>query len=111
MGDEKIMVKFNHAAHVALWDWLAKHPDPDKENWPGWDINGGKYKHNVYECFACTYVVENGGTCQSHCPLLWPTKTCGELLGMWKQPKPWESRRRLAEQIRDLPVKAGVECE
>jgi hypothetical protein len=41
-----------HAAHIALWDWLANHPEARKTNWTGW----GRYDAKVYRsCFACVY--------------------------------------------------------
>ena len=38
-----------------LWDWLAKNPNREKGDWPGWKINGGKCDTAPSECFACEY--------------------------------------------------------
>lgn len=113
-----IMAKFNHTAHKELWDWLSKNPDRDTQDWPRWRKNGGEYQAS-WHCFACEYDEEEGDEegdmyqCES-CPLEWPQgKLCCNDNGIHKQ---WnraiylEERTRLAEMIRDLPVREGVEC-
>ena len=56
---------FFHTAHKALWNWLSKNPEMDKEYWPGWLDNGGNVKPALYDCFACEYAY-----CYM-CPILW----------------------------------------
>lgn len=66
------MAKFNHTAHKELWDWLARNPDKEKDDWPGWIGNGGEYYYVVAECFACEYDLKLSDTeydeCR-YCPL------------------------------------------
>lgn len=114
------MAKFNHTAHKELWDWLAKNPDKNKYDWPGWGFNGGKHVA-TRGCFACKYVVYRYGwdkkdDCEN-CPLVWPNDIyCDEnsdesLYGAWRNETDLKKRSELARQIRDLPVWEGVECE
>ena len=62
--------------HVELWKWLAKHPDKEKEDWPGWK----RYKGTVEPsyCFACAAAracLNNyNWNCKCkcyHCPIEW----------------------------------------
>lgn len=120
------MAKFNHTAHRELWDWKAKNPDKDDRlHWPGWDYNGGKYKEGAGGCFACEYVsfldieIDICDGCDS-CPLVWPNDLkCGDdfceeikrypLFREWDHESNLQKRSELAAQIRDLPVRKGVE--
>lgn len=113
-------MKFNHTAHKALWDWLAENPDREKEDWIGWEENGGDIDFDVEnDCFACEYTVsENLGEphyCDcDKCPLDWEAEDClSGLYGEWSKAKFYQksSCSRLARQIANLPVKPGVECE
>lgn len=108
------MKKFNHTAHKELWDWLAKNPDKAKSEWPCWDINCGIYSSNGDYCFACEYADARGSMLCRECPLIWPVHNCcskeGGLYDMWTSESEEEARAGLAEQIRDLPVREGVEC-
>ena len=114
------MNKFNHTAHKALWDWLSKNPDQYKCDWEGWKHNGGKYDIVYGFCFACEYNFEyfdDNDTCD-RCPLIWPNNVkCYEgdvynlsLYEEWVFEPGLQFKSKLAAQIRDLPVRDGVEC-
>lgn len=56
-----------------MWRWLAKHPNKEKLDWPGWKVNGGEYSSVLEECFACEYTrqrkrINNRINCKL-CPL------------------------------------------
>lgn len=112
------MIKFNHSAHIRLWDWLSKNPDKMKKDWPEWEENGGEeIEHAQSYCFACDYAASknDGVNCDcDYCPLVWPDgfgcTDAGNLFDYWY----WaygNEKSALAKQIRDLPIKEGVECE
>lgn len=106
-------MRFNHSGHKALWNWLADNPNKDKRDWPGWEQFCA-----TDDCFACEYVGQGGCpgmNCGRKCSLIWPDGTCGKNIGLFHQ---WEDaegifkkRSALAAQIRDLPVREGVECD
>lgn len=114
---------FNHTAHRELWDWLAKNPKAHLSHWPGWKDNGGDYLA-VAMSFACDYKVfafsaigkpvRGKPVICENCPLEWPLGQdgCGDgtLFNQWETEKDPAKRAKLAEQIRDLPVREGVEC-
>jgi len=105
-----------------LWDWLSKNPDKRKKDWAEWQENGGNVEHAQSYCFACGYASENSdydpddddGTKDCDlCPLVWPNGI--NCMGYGLYEKYWNAtniaKPPLAEQIRDLPVKDGVECK
>lgn len=104
-------VKFNHTAHKQLWDWLAQHPDKHTSDWPGWIAWN--------RSFACQYSIDIGGetgagrrsTCKQTCPLIWPNFACYKgWFELWVRCRQPCLRRRVAQRIRDLPVKPDIEC-
>lgn len=115
------MAKFNHTAHKELWDWLAKNPEKGKADWPGWEFYCDSRLY--YWCFACEYARNEatgkginptfGIKCQ-YCPLIWnddDDEICMDgLFDDWDAEKDLQKRTKLAEQIRDLSVREGVEC-
>lgn len=104
-------IVFNHTGHKELWQWLVNNPMMEKEDWPGWDYNGGTYDRAMLICFACEYDKQLGNTCEC-CPLVWKYIHCknGSEYERWDDS--WDSteRSQLAAQIRDLKVKPGVVC-
>ena len=111
-------IKFNHTAHKEMWTWLSENPEKEKDDWPGWEWNGGAYDMDEPEhCFACLYVEEISGakddSC-SYCPLKFP-EPCycwNSLFRQWGHyNKKLDLRSSLALQIANLPVKEGVETE
>ena len=110
------MTKFNHTGHKALWDWLSKNPNKTKGGWEGWKYNGGQYEVSENFCFACEYDLENSDGDCSCCPLVYPNDIkCGESIlslyqGWVSEPPILQLKSKLAAQIRDLPVRDGVEC-
>jgi len=109
---------FQHTLHKELWQWLADNPDKEKNEWPRWSSNGGDIGYVTARCFACNY----NSDCVD-CPLVWPDypdnegDICGKdgsLFDRWlftTGSSEGDKRSRLAEQIRDLPVKEGVLTE
>ncbi len=118
-----IMIKFNHTGHKKIWDWLSKNPDKTKYDWEGWKHNGGQYEVSENFCFACEYDCENndGDDNCDCCPLVWPDDVkCDDmkdgtaafsLYEEWVIEPDLQFKSKLAAQIRDLPVRDGVECE
>lgn len=118
-GRSKMLV-FQWAKHKELWDELAQ--------------TGGKCKNaakalkgvNVLcECWCCEAVkvedeYKDGElayyvTCE-HCPLAWPGGRCATtdgsgLYGRWCRAQDMEERKRLAAQIRDLPLASGWKAD
>lgn len=111
------MDKFNHSAHKELWSWLAQNPELDKERWPGWKHNGGEYDVAAFYCFACEYAKFSSAKTITNCdacPLEWDEdENCTEensLHKIWASTGNRRCRTFIAKEIRDLPVKKGVEC-
>ena len=101
---------FNHTAHKELWTWLSENPEMDKDDWHGWEVNGGEYDKVYRLCFACEFTIDV--SCYS-CPLIWPSGCCIDYSGLYKA---WveerinlEERTSLAIKIANLPVRNGVE--
>ena len=98
---------FNHTAHKKLWNYLAENPTKQKEDWHGWEVNGGEYRWVCNHCFACEFTVDN--ICYN-CPLIWPDGYCYGLYEKWvKEGISLEERTSLALKIANLPVKNGIE--
>lgn len=105
------MAKFDHTNHKRLWDWLANNPADDKSDWPGWKETE---TNPIGQCYACEYRSNN---VFGKCPLKHETDDCtigGCLDGLFYKHsyryKDLAERSKLAAQIRDLPVREGVEC-
>jgi hypothetical protein len=100
---------FDHTHHKELWNWLAENPYDEKCDWPGWYYNGGKVDYAESDCFAC----ESSCNDCEECPLIWPKNiNCFDMHGLyqrWLLSDDTEERKKLAEQIRDLPVREWVE--
>ena len=109
---------FNHTAHKAFWNWLSKNPTKGKEEWPGWEENGGSLDCGNSYCFACEYAMRDGRVDCGGCPLMWPKgaySVCeDDIYGDWCSARDrgsYQVASLLAEEIRDLPVKPGVRCK
>jgi hypothetical protein len=95
----------NHEGHIALWDWLSKHPSKQKHHWPGWE----KYPSADY-CFACEEAICGKGTNCDFCPIEWvPGQGSGKCCGprspyeRWRLTSSLKDKMKLAAEIRDLP--------
>lgn len=108
---------FNHTGHQKLWNWLAENPGKIKGEWLEWRA----YYSVSYGCFACDYACKlsieitgkhTAGYRCKHCPLVWGTKNCfnNGLYFKWDICNDPIERKKMAEAIRDLPVRDGVEC-
>ncbi len=97
---------FNHTAHKELWNYLAENPTKQKEDWPEWKVNGGKYSRVDGNCFACEFTIDD--TCYD-CPLIWPIDFCASYKKWAEEGISLEERTSLALQIANLPVKEGIE--
>lgn len=118
------MKYFHHTAHKALWNWLSRGDNRTKEAWPGWQGEGGKVQggEKIFHCLACKYGYFfgiNDTTRCKNCPLIWPDGvTCitggDPLYCRWydaMEKGNFKLGRKLAAQIRDLPIKEGVICK
>ena len=105
---------FDHSAHKELWEWLSRHPDKNKTDWPGWDYNEGFYSC-LEECFACEYANSFGKNFMcSRCPLIWPGELLCKDYGLfyrYMNTRNKSEKTELAKQIANLPVKKGVHCK
>ena len=96
--------------HRELWDWLSKNPKKEKWEWPGWENFDEHWTRRNMFCFACA-----GSDCCDACLIDWPGVDCCNaeedddkgLFSLWDRCKNNSERTRLAEQIRDLPVRSG----
>lgn len=125
-------IKFNHTAHKEMWTWLAENPEKEKDDWPGWESNGGEYPFAAFWCFACQYALskvkkdsedswldeDDAQDRCVRCGLYWPDNIsqnyffCQGNRGLytkWCGEKDFDTRAVLALQIANLPVKDGVE--
>jgi len=111
VSEEKV---FNHTAHVALWDWLSNNPDKQKCHWPGWKSNDGDHDCVIEDCFACDYdpICPTGYFTEDGCPLIWPQKSScwngSTLYHRYLEAKLILTKKKIAAQIRDLPIREGV---
>lgn len=92
-----------------MWgEWLAKDGTRKKEDWPGWERNGGKYPKVISDCLLCNYAEY----CMD-CPLIWPGQSgmCMNtdkepgLFRRWFNSKSKKRCERLARRIAELPEK------
>jgi hypothetical protein len=122
---------FYHTLHVALWDWLSKNPEKQKDEWPEWDENGGEIEVVESYCFACSSAtnqwvnyfnndsdaLRGTNTCD-WCPLVLsemdavhPSNCLGGWFHIWLSTKSLSNRIAFAEKIRDFPVREGVKVK
>lgn len=97
-----------------LWSWLAVNPEKKKEDYPGWERNGGGLPGMPYDCPCCAYAtqiagrtkeeVESEGIAEDECercPLIefWPGRCfVGDtLFVMWDSADP---KGRLGKLVR-----------
>ena len=59
----KLTAKRAVVLSIELWEWLAE-TGLDKEGWPKWKRNGGKYSDEIEgDCFLCEYAQGGCGKC------------------------------------------------
>lgn len=122
-------ILFNRKAHKKLWLWLAKNPNKQKEEWPGWkDYDIWKIPN---ECFACEFAMSLRRTgvglwCYYLCPFSFKRRYSGEFdayreclggiyrayedAGDYSSRRNLKLRTKLARKIAMMPVKEGVKC-
>lgn len=90
--------------HRILWRWLAENPEASKSQWPGWELNGGKYEETDADCFLCEFAQRCGD-----CPLEWPGGRClspgSPFVKRDKRGTTKKERANLAKQIAELPIR------
>lgn len=68
--------------HRAMWHWLAKHPDIDKAQWPGWRLSAKNvdvlYEWGNNQCFACLIA-----TSCFRCPIKEKAGICNRGNDLW----------------------------
>lgn len=83
--------------HVALWKWLAKHPDKYKWDWPHFkEMKKGGIEIPDADCFLCRLFIDTN--CIKICPL----KGCfggSAVYVKWSQAATSEDRTRFALMI------------
>ncbi len=95
-----------------LWDWLAKHPSKRKEDWVGWEYNGGKIGTMSNNCPCCEYIgfiplkdIPLKDNCSEICPLknLWKKGCMIETSAFqrWYVSKDERIKQKYAKQIAD----------
>lgn len=104
------MKQINYEAeHRKLWNWLADHPEKEKEDYfENWSHNS--IPHN--ECFACEVACQAAdlanvnGMCW-FCPItdIHTTGCCGYLFARWLCASNTEERQMCARKIAGLPWK------
>ena len=52
---------------IELWTWLAE-TGGEKEDWPGWETNGGQHPECYSDCFLCEYSNRQLGGYSPVCP-------------------------------------------
>lgn len=83
---------------IELWTWLAESGE-DKEDWPEWEFNGGRYAevHNdcslceydePEDCEACPYHAKYGSCC-----------VCPGPYGEWVWANTQEDRKKYAKKF------------
>lgn len=110
--------KFNLTGHKKLWEWLANNPEKEKRDY--FSVMGmPKKDHPESLCYACEY--DNDDSCRS-CPLdgwnsdgkcLCQCISDNGLYGRWEDAMDahdYETACKIAHEIANLPVRAGVEC-
>ena len=88
-----------------LWTWLARHPDKQKEDWPGWE----KYGEMVCGCPLCEYRNEHDLTCIKCLVVNWGHFVCYEKPGLyykWNVARTPETRSKYAWGIVTLVKEA-----
>lgn len=91
---------------VAMWEWLTENPLKEKEDWPEWEENGGKFQA-LSHCFACEYNLQQDyNYCNRNCiiPCFASIGHCtrrGSPYIYWSRNDSIESSIRNAEIIRN----------
>lgn len=88
---------------IELWEWLAGTGEEEKDVWPEWEENGGKYPEVQCHCFLCEYNDQQGGdmpdNCQ-YCPYDRSRGLCMERFnpyGRWTRGKTNRTRKKYAK--------------
>ncbi len=102
-ADEEVTMKFSAPAkenHFALWNWLAKNPEENRIDWPGWEtMQRLSVESPLSHCWLCEAYRHCNG-----CPLAAGAFTCagaGGLYSAWCKETDPARRTALAIQIRD----------
>lgn len=95
-----------------LWHWCAETGE-DKENWPGWKHNGGKFTAISY-CFACEYNKQNVLACY-YCIMrsVWGAHSCNHpnsLFEKWRRSQSPDAKK-YAREIADGALKLYNEVD
>lgn len=124
-----MQIRFDHAGHKALWNWLTENPEKYKQDWPDFDNYDRYLLHINNNCFAC--VAAKGRDCK-RCPLNWHDPKTGRLINCLDPYSPYvewtrlggdylqdesESERQarlkkrsmLAKQIAEMPLRDDLE--
>jgi hypothetical protein len=96
--------------HEALWNWLAKNPEKEKWDWPGFKtmLTLG-IKHPRTSCFLCEDIHIGCYYNSAPCPLL----SCMDRPGLyrkWNDSTDSEERSQLALAIANCFTKEKIKC-
>lgn len=117
---------FDLTGHILLWEYIRTHINSLEDPYHIFEnkakgicfIDNDNYRAKVRKndsCFACVYardkLKKDEKLMCKYCPLDWECQSCIEFNSLYKefkQSETVEEARKLALQIRDLPVKQGV---
>jgi hypothetical protein len=86
---------------------LAETGEEEKDSWPGWKYNTGKFRYCFTNCPLCEYCkTHQDHRCDLNCLLVWPGGSCTaeeSPFSKWEQAKTPRWRKHWAKKISELP--------
>jgi len=89
-----------------LWLWLALNPASYKDDWPGWELNGGYLKSCRSLCPVCEYGLSGVRQyCNEKCLIKWTGERCVEgEFSEWSVAETPKARTKWALKIATLAL-------
>ena len=106
------------ANHRKMWNWIADQIEERKQAINIEELKR-RYTQDVYgktismDCFCCEYDDEHDGYSCSHCPVVWPNRTCDLLYYVCSKSADYEDQAMIKRKIANLPEKSdgGNRCD